>query len=148
MSFKGGHQLLNSEGSQVQPGHTNLPPVEGRQAGLWPQLRQQGGGHHLLQCYALCPQCPQCSGWRCVFPQYKTHTHLRNGGCLLISFYYTTVSSTLFLSDKHSALLIHKTGLNMCDLTRRAKWLKWVQMSGHHGYVRLALPELSMNQQR
>lgn len=63
-SLTGGYQLLHSEGPQVQPGHPNFPPVAGRQTGLWPQFRQQGRGHHLLQRNALCPQRSQRSGWR------------------------------------------------------------------------------------
>ena len=38
----GGHQLRHPEGAEVQPGHAHLPPVAGQQAGVRPQLLQQG----------------------------------------------------------------------------------------------------------
>ena len=37
----GRHQLRYSEGTEVQPGYSHLPSMEGQQAGLRPQLLQQ-----------------------------------------------------------------------------------------------------------
>ena len=41
-SFTGGDKLRDTQGSEIQPGHAHLPPVAGQQAGVWPQLLQQG----------------------------------------------------------------------------------------------------------
>ena len=40
--FTGGDKLRDTQGSEIQPGHAHLPPVAGQQAGVRPQLLQQG----------------------------------------------------------------------------------------------------------
>ena len=40
--FTGGDKLRDTQGSEIQSGHTHLPPVARQQAGVRPQLLQQG----------------------------------------------------------------------------------------------------------
>ena len=65
----GGDKLCHSQGAEVQSGHTDLPPVERRPAGLWPQLWQQGGRQCLCQCHDARPGGAQLPGlrWGCLF---------------------------------------------------------------------------------
>ena len=45
-------QLCHFEGSEIQQGHPDVPPVEGSEAGLRPQLLKQRRRRGLRNCYA------------------------------------------------------------------------------------------------